>query len=75
MSPAGRSSRAAPQSTTRTAGRTKVLLKGLWNSRWLGVPYSPQPEERAYLDRAQVQKDDTLVVRASVLGNRAIPDS
>jgi hypothetical protein len=43
---------------------------GLWNSRWLGVRYAPQPEERTYLDRAEVQKDDTLVVRASVLANR-----
>lgn len=43
---------------------------GLWNSRWLGVPYSPHPEERTYLDRAEVRKDDALVVRASVLANR-----
>jgi hypothetical protein len=43
---------------------------GLWNSRWLGIPYSPQPEERAYLDRAEMRKDDTVVVRASVLANR-----
>ncbi len=43
---------------------------GLWNSRWLGVPYSPRPEERSYLERAEVRKDDTLVVRASVLANR-----
>jgi hypothetical protein len=74
MSTAGRSAKAAPQSTTRTAGKTKALLMGLWNSRWLGVPYAPQPKERTYLDRAELRKDDTLVVRASVLGNRAIPD-
>jgi hypothetical protein len=43
---------------------------GVWNSRWLGVPYSPRPEERAYLERAEVRKDDTAVVRASVLANR-----
>jgi LssY C-terminus len=43
---------------------------GLWNSRWLGVRYSPQPEERTYLERAEMRKDDTLVVRASVLANR-----
>src|SRR5262245_23629681 len=67
MSPAGRSARGAPQSATQ---RRKVLLMGLWNSRWLGVRYSPQPEERPFLDRADVRKDDTLVVRASVLANR-----
>jgi hypothetical protein len=39
----------------------------LWNSRWLGVPYAPRPEERAYLARAEVRQDDTAVVRASVL--------
>jgi LssY C-terminus len=47
-----------------------VFLMGLWNSRWLGVRYAPQPEERTYLDRAEERKDDTLVVRASVLANR-----
>jgi len=38
-------------------------------SRWLGIPYSPQPEERAFLDRAEVRQDDTALVRASVLAN------
>jgi hypothetical protein len=42
----------------------------LWNSRWLGVPYSPQPQERTYLERAEVRQDDAVVVRASVLANR-----
>src|SRR5262249_15721899 len=42
----------------------------LWNSRWLGVRYSPDPEERTYLDRAEVRKDEVIVVRASVLANR-----
>jgi hypothetical protein len=41
----------------------------LLKSRWLGIPYSPQPEERSYLDRMQVRQDDSLVVRASVLAN------
>jgi hypothetical protein len=41
-----------------------------WNSRWLGIPYLPQPEERTYLDRAEVRKDDTVIVRAAVLSNR-----
>jgi hypothetical protein len=42
----------------------------LWQSRWLGIPYSPQPEERAFLDRAEMQQDDGAVVRAAVLANR-----
>jgi hypothetical protein len=42
----------------------------LLKSRWLGIPYSPRPGERAYLDRAEVRQDDTVVVRASVLANR-----
>lgn len=41
----------------------------LWQSRWLGIAYSPQPEERTYLGRAEVRQDDSLVVRASVLDN------
>jgi hypothetical protein len=42
----------------------------LWTSRWLGVPYSPRPDERTYLDRVEVRQDDALLVRASVLANR-----
>ncbi len=42
----------------------------LLNSRWLGVPYSPHPEERPFLDRAEVRQDDDFSVRAAVLDNR-----
>jgi hypothetical protein len=42
----------------------------LWNSRWLGIPYHRHPEERPYLERAQVRQDHDLVVRASVLDGR-----
>src|SRR5262245_7222793 len=42
----------------------------LWNSRWLGIPYHPRPEERPYVERAQVRRDNDLVVRASVLDGR-----
>jgi hypothetical protein len=42
----------------------------LWQSRLLGVPYKPQPEERAFLERAVVQKRDDLIVKASVLNDR-----
>jgi hypothetical protein len=41
----------------------------LFHSRWLGIPYSPQSEERSFLDRAEVRRDDTVLVRAAVLAN------
>jgi hypothetical protein len=34
------------------------------------VPYTPRPEEQAYLQRAQVQRDNELVVLVSVLDDR-----
>src|SRR5262245_39839397 len=43
---------------------------GLFNSRWLGVPYTPRPEERAFLERAELKRDDELAVRVAVLDNR-----
>src|SRR5260370_32559973 len=49
--------------------KERIVLMDIWKSRWLGIPYSPQPEERTYLDRAEVRQDDTIVVRASVLAN------
>ena len=42
----------------------------LSKSRWLGIDYAPDPEERSYLERAELQKDDTVAVKASVLSNR-----
>jgi hypothetical protein len=47
-----------------------MLLMKLWQSRWLGVPYHPRPEERPFLDRAVVQQDDELAVRVAVLDDR-----
>ncbi len=41
----------------------------IWKSRWLGIPYSPQPDEQAYLGRVEVRQDNHLIVRASVLAN------
>lgn len=38
--------------------------------RWLGVPYRPHADERAFLQRAEVRQDDEVVVRASVLDDR-----
>jgi hypothetical protein len=48
----------------------KTRRMNLWNIRWLGIPYDPDPEERTFLERAQVQQEDDLVVRASVLDKR-----
>jgi hypothetical protein len=47
------------------------MSKGdFWNFRWLGVPYSPHPNEQTFLERSVVQGDDELVVRVSVLDHR-----
>ena len=35
--------------------------------RWLGIPYTPRPEERPFLERVVEQRDDELVVQAAVL--------
>jgi hypothetical protein len=43
---------------------------GLLNSRWLGIAYAPNPDERAFLARAEVQRDEELAVKASVLDSR-----
>jgi hypothetical protein len=41
-----------------------------WNQRVLGVPYTPHPKARPFLQRAIAQRDNELTVRASVLDNR-----
>jgi hypothetical protein len=41
-----------------------------WIVKVFGVPYIPGPEERGFLDRAELQKDDELEIRAAVLDNR-----
>jgi hypothetical protein len=38
--------------------------------RWLGVSYTPHPEERPFLERAEVRREDELAVTVSVLDNR-----
>jgi hypothetical protein len=35
--------------------------------RWLGIPYTPRPEERPFLGRVAEQRDNELVIRAAVL--------
>src|SRR5437763_414449 len=47
-----------------------MRLTGLWKYCRLGVPYTPRPEERPFLQRAEVRQDDELVVRAAVLDDR-----
>jgi hypothetical protein len=42
----------------------------IWNLSWLGVPYTPRPDDRKYLDRVETQQDDELTVRVAVLDNR-----
>jgi hypothetical protein len=42
----------------------------LSRSRWLGVPYTPRPEVRSFIDRAEVQRDEELALRVSVLDDR-----
>lgn len=46
-----------------------MLLSFLRRIR-LGVPYTPHPEDRSFLDRAEVRRDDDLSVTASVLDDR-----
>ncbi len=42
----------------------------LWNLRWLGVCSTPEPDEGSFLHRAEVRRDDDLVVKVSVLDDR-----
>src|SRR5437660_4124523 len=42
----------------------------IWGLPWLGVSYTPRPEERPFLERAEIQRDDQLQVRAAVLDGR-----
>jgi len=42
-------------------------IMNLSESRWLGVRYKPQPEERSFIERTQVQYDEDVTVSASVL--------
>jgi hypothetical protein len=47
-----------------------MLLMAFWRFFRLGVPYNPQPDERSFLERAELQKDDEVVVNAAVLDAR-----
>jgi len=47
-----------------------MLFQDLWKSRWLGVPYHPQPDDRPFLQRTVVQEDGELVVSVSVLDDK-----
>src|SRR5262245_30463357 len=47
-----------------------MALTGFLPFRLFGVPYTPRPEDRPFLERAAVQQDDELVVRVAVLDDR-----
>jgi len=38
--------------------------------RWLGVPYTPRPDERPFLERVQVQQEGEVEVKVAVLSQR-----
>jgi hypothetical protein len=38
--------------------------------RWLGVPYTPRPDERPFLERTQVQQQGAVEVKVAVLSSR-----
>jgi hypothetical protein len=42
----------------------------LWNIRWLGIPYTPRPDERPFLKRLEIQRDDELAVKVAVLDDK-----
>jgi hypothetical protein len=43
---------------------------GIFNYRLLRVPYAPQPTQQAFLERAEVQRDDEFVVSVAVPDDR-----
>jgi hypothetical protein len=47
-----------------------MKLSQLPSTRWLGVPYTPRPDERAFLERTQVQSDRPVEVKVAVLSKR-----
>jgi hypothetical protein len=74
---AGRFLPSGPRLQTYQSAAGSLVVRGsedcdgmnLWTSRWLGVPYSPEPES-SYLTRAEVRQNDDFAVRAAVLDNR-----
>ena len=44
-------------------------FRKLFFIRWLSVPYTPHPDQRPFLDRAQVQKSNDVEVKVAVLGS------
>jgi hypothetical protein len=47
-----------------------MVFASFLSNRWIGIPYTPRPEERAFLERAVERRDDELVVCAAVLDHR-----
>jgi hypothetical protein len=48
-----------------------MILASLWKYCRLGMPHTPQPDEKPFRKRAEMRQDDELVVRAAVLDDRA----
>src|SRR5262249_52236782 len=44
-----------------------MFTKGGWMTLGVGVPYTPRPDERPFLDRLVTQKDDDITVVATAL--------
>jgi LssY C-terminus len=51
-------------------GGSEMALSKILDVRWLGVPFSPHPEERPFLQRAELQHDEEVEIQAAVLDNR-----
>lgn len=45
-------------------------MASLFSLRWLGISYSPRPEEQSFLERVVVLKDDDLTLRVAVLDHQ-----
>jgi hypothetical protein len=43
---------------------------GLFKFRFLRVLYAPRPEERSFIEREEIQRDEEFVVRVAVPDNR-----
>ncbi len=44
-----------------------MRIMDFWMFRWLSIPYLPQPDERPFLNRAELQRDEEIMVEVAVL--------
>ena len=59
-----------PDFKGRSDGKPLIARAVLMNLRIWRVPYNPRPDERAFLQRAVVQRDDELTIEVAVLDDR-----